>query len=313
MPASWKEASHNSTILASFHVSDADPETIFTISMLGSFPGFLLPNVNRWEGQLQLPPSDEANLTNVSHPIEHPSGKATRVELTGPETVSPRQKMLAVVIEAGPQTWYLKLSGAETTVTAQEKNFDAFVQAFRPPASGLPTPAARPPTDFSALRPSATTVSEKLAKWIAPPEWAAEPPPSPTSPRALAFKVGAEPSTAEVVITRFQRDDAGSMLNNINRWRDQVRLGPIARIEELDPHKDVEQIMIAGEQSIVFDFAGPDKAALEKRLVVALTERGEEVWFFKISGAPSVVAAQREAFAHFLSSIEFAKADAKSQ
>ena len=42
-------------------------------------------NVNRWEGQLHLPPSPEADLPKLVKDADLPAGKAQVVDLTGPD------------------------------------------------------------------------------------------------------------------------------------------------------------------------------------------------------------------------------------
>src|SRR5687768_2753008 len=68
LPANWKVLRVNSQMTyASFHVADGLKP--LTVSELPEGGAATLPNVNRWENQLGLPPSDQADLGKVVTPI----------------------------------------------------------------------------------------------------------------------------------------------------------------------------------------------------------------------------------------------------
>ena len=63
--------------------------------------------------------------------------------------------------------------------------------------------------------------------------------------------------------------------------------------------------------SVEFDQPGDDKSP-PRKMVIVLASVGPDLWFFKLTGPPETIAAQRGAFDAFMKSLEFApEGDAK--
>ena len=88
---------------------------------------------------------------------------------------------------------------------------------------------------------------------------------------------------AEVSVSVFDRP-TGDRLSNVNRWRGQADLQPVAS------EKDVpaQPISVNGKEGAMFDFAGSGGDA--KRVRVAMIYDGQQVWFFKLQGPAGAVA-----------------------
>lgn len=96
---------------------------------------------------------------------------------------------------------------------------------------------------------------------------------------------------------------AGQALANVNRWRAQIGLGPMKKI---DQDKDVEFIEVAGKPGALFDLYQKDnKNPKPNRIMVVMHLRGERVWFVKMAGTIGAVELQREAFRRFVGSLNF--------
>jgi hypothetical protein len=120
--------------------------------------------------------------------------------------------------------------------------------------------------------------------------------------RALSFQIASGDKKAEVAVTRLPGQNADQVLAYINIWRGEAGLKPVQDVNIAD----AKRVPIAGRESLVFDFAGPEGAAdPAKRVVVAMCVRGQDIWFFKLFGDAPVVAAQHDAFQKFISSVEF--------
>lgn len=76
-PDHWQELEASGLRYAAFRFGHADHPIELTVVPLGAEAGSLLANVNRWRGQLNLPPLNEAGLANV----------VMRHELSGREVV----------------------------------------------------------------------------------------------------------------------------------------------------------------------------------------------------------------------------------
>jgi hypothetical protein len=93
----------------------------------------LLPNVNRWRGQLGLAPATEADLANLPT-IDASGGKATLIEFSGTDgrTGKPAQ-LIGLVLPLGGQTWFYKLMGDADIVAQQKDALVKFVQSAKYP------------------------------------------------------------------------------------------------------------------------------------------------------------------------------------
>ncbi len=90
--------------------------------------GGLAANVNRWRGQLGLPPITEVLTTS----IEIAGGKAEVVDMSGTDakTGQPSRLVGAIVPQTG-QTWFYKLMGAGAVVERENDAFIKFVQSVK--------------------------------------------------------------------------------------------------------------------------------------------------------------------------------------
>lgn len=111
------------------------------------------------------------------------------------------------------------------------------------------------------------------------------------------FQVKDGDKQAEVQVTPLP-PSAMSVLSQVNRWRDQVGLGPVSQadLDRAPPKK----LKVAGKECELIDLAGP-----AKRQLVAWFPAGRQVYYVKMIGAPELVGQQREKFESFLSSIQF--------
>jgi hypothetical protein len=101
-----------------------------TVSSAG---GDLLANVNRWRGQIGLPPIGTAELTEVVESIDTLGVSGAYVELTGPASAAKRETILGVRADAGGQTWFVKLKGDADLAQREKARFEAFVKSLKLP------------------------------------------------------------------------------------------------------------------------------------------------------------------------------------
>jgi len=132
-PDGWEELPPSQFLLAKYRVpGQGEAGAEVTVSMLGGSAGGLLPNVNRWRGQLNLGPVDEAGLAALESPIKAGSIDATLITLEGTDLRSGTPaKMLAVVVPLSTETWFFKMTGPIPVVDAQASRFRAFVNDAR--------------------------------------------------------------------------------------------------------------------------------------------------------------------------------------
>ena len=101
--------------------------TRFGASGAGSF----MDNVNRWRGQLGLPPIDDPEAVELKDATVGQDGQGVIVEFENP-SASPRGGKKAVVLVASAQgdLWFFKLSGPTELIDKERPKFDAFVKSL---------------------------------------------------------------------------------------------------------------------------------------------------------------------------------------
>jgi hypothetical protein len=149
-----------------------------------------------------------------------------------------------------------------------------------------------------AANPSSPTV-----EWKLPEGWDEVPA---GEMRYASFKVkGKDGKSADVGIFPLP-GRAGSDLDNVNRWRQQVGQPPVTQ-EELD--KQAETVDVDGQKGQIYDQAGKNVASGEKlRILAAIIRRESVAWFIKLMGDDDLVAQQKPAFVNFTKSLKFGSA-----
>jgi len=295
VPAGWKQLPGNDMRYASFEVAADHPDLLLTVVPLGKDPGSLLSNVNRWEGQIHLPPSSQDDLKDLISPITVAGAPALIFDRTGPAPAdhTQPQRILAAILAHGDRTWFLKLAGPNNLVQAQKPTFDTFVQSI-----WFETPSA-PVTDVVPVPPAPAAPADSALPitFVVPPGWQQETGAKTNPFRVVTFNVTSGAETAEAVVTHTVKD-SGSMLDNINNWRSQVGLDPVDDAAKAPS----EKVMVHGEEATVWNFENP---ATGRQLTLAMIAHGNDWWFFKLGGTATLVISQKSNFNSFVTSIQF--------
>ncbi|HEX2972256.1 MAG TPA: hypothetical protein VHP11_07975 [Tepidisphaeraceae bacterium] len=130
VPAEWTEMPARSMRYATFAVKG---EPTLELAVFRFSPQPLLPNVNRWEGQLGLPPTPEAELGKVVRHLEVNGVGVELVDLLGPAPAAgqPRMQMLGAVINEPGGSWFFKMTGPAEKVGKQKAAFESFLKSTR--------------------------------------------------------------------------------------------------------------------------------------------------------------------------------------
>lgn len=167
--------------------------------------------------------------------------------------------------------------------------------------NSAPAPAATPTAGGNmAATPVATAAGSGLT-WTAPASWQAKPG---SAMRKGSYAVGEGDAVADLSITAFP-GDVGGETANVNRWRGQVSLAPLADAEAA---ATVTRINANGLAIGVVDFAGTGAGA--QRILGAMVPFDGATWFFKLMGPDAVVGKAREDFLAFVKTIKPAGAPA---
>ena len=129
VPAGWQEVAAGQLLVAKFNISgDGGATASVNVSSSPGDGGGLAANVNRWRGQLGLPPVTEILTT----PIDVTGNKAQFVDMSGTnaQTGQPAQ-LIGVVVSLPDRTWFYKLMGDTKVVAGQKDAFTKFVQGVK--------------------------------------------------------------------------------------------------------------------------------------------------------------------------------------
>jgi hypothetical protein len=134
-PADWQAKPLGAMRLGSYAVSsDAGNADISIIAFPGEAGG-LLPNINRWRGQLGLAPLAEADLASAATTLDGAGGlHFTVVDLSGQASGAPA-RMLGAILSFGGQTYFFKLTGPEALVAREKNAFLDFLKTVKAPQS----------------------------------------------------------------------------------------------------------------------------------------------------------------------------------
>lgn len=140
------------------------------------------------------------------------------------------------------------------------------------PRDEKPESDSKRPTGFSATTPSGWKESK------------------PGMMQKAVYLIEADGKTAKASVSTA----GGDVLQNINRWRGQVGLSPLASRDD----GDIKTQTISSQPSLYCEMHGDDQS-----IVVAMTPADKPTWFFKLMGDPDVVRAETETFQTFLKSV----------
>lgn len=295
-PANWKKQAPTAMRQLSYLI-EGEKGTVADVSLivLRGAAGGTLANVNRWRGQLGLPPIDEAGLKGGSQTVSTPTGAAVVVELEGLAPGADPSKdgrMLGAIADRAGDAWFFKMRGNSALVAAEKAHFLEWITTVKPAEPSSAAPSAPP-------QPNPPAASDNLLTWEAPSGWARSP--ASSSMRYATFTVtAADGSKGEIAVTHFG-GDVGGDLENVNRWRQQVNLPPVdaAGLTSL-----ITKITAGPKTLSLIDVTGP-----KARLAAGWTRHGPDTWFFKFTGPDALVASEKEKFTAFLTSIRFTQSE----
>jgi hypothetical protein len=134
VPAGWQEVAGGQFLVAKFTLTgDGGAAAAVNVSSSTSEEGrSLTGNVNRWRGQLGLPPMSDDLGDRLFTNVVVNGGKATLVDLTGKDVRTGQPaRLVGIVVSLPDQTWFYKLMGDAKVVESQKDAFTRFVQGVK--------------------------------------------------------------------------------------------------------------------------------------------------------------------------------------
>lgn len=283
-PDGWTEVPASDFRVASFKITgqNGSQADVSVIPLPGDAGGDF-SNVNRWRGQVGLEPVSVEDFARVAQSIEVDGQSARLYDQAGDSS-----QILAVIQQREGMTWFFKMTGDPQLVAQQKLVFMEFLKSFQftsgPTMAELP--AGHP--DISASAPAGTGLSEGKPRWNVPSGWKEVP-----GGQFLVAKFTMSDGQAAVNISTSP-GNGGGLAANVNRWRKQLGLG------ELTGDELAKSITTVNDQIALVEMSGERSS-----LVGAIVSLPGQTWFYKLMGAPKVVAAQREIFTKFVQEVKY--------
>lgn len=125
-PTGWKPGRSGGMRKAAFNITEGDESGEVTIIDLAKDASPLLPNINRWRGQVGLKEITEAELPKQSEQLKAGDLEATYVKLIGS-----KEAILGAIIYRDNLAWFVKYKGSTKLAEQEEARFKQFVQSIR--------------------------------------------------------------------------------------------------------------------------------------------------------------------------------------
>ena len=309
-PADWEEQPSSGPRRGTFKIHGKDGgEAELSITSFPGDVGGLLANVNRWRGQIQLPPITQSDLAQVMTPLSASGRNISFVDIVSAKPIKDGKKsrVLGGTLALDDETWFFKLSGPDELVAAQKEQFKKFLETIKVEGTpALASSAENTGSKTNAPTPPPLAATAPPFEYKTPPGWV----PQPLSPMRLAsFKVaGSNGAEADISVVSLA-GMAGGDLANINRWRDQLKLPPVSETElaAISSHLNAN-----GHDFLVTDLVSAEPlppSRRKMRIVAAASQQGEQTWFVKMTGDVDLVEAQKNHFFDFLRGLSISDAN----
>ena len=294
VPSGWLERDPSGMRIVDL-VPQGEPTASVTVIVLAGAGGGIEANVNRWRGQVGLAPATNAELNAMPSTLLL-GQPAYLVDLAGRFTGMgdadvPDARLLGVMLNvptgdqgvSGPLGIFVKFTGPRELVDAEQEAFEFFYHSLR---------VAEDVTE------EGENAGTGQLTYSAPEGWTDE---GARGMRVVDLAIdGADLSVIPLEL------DGGGALDNVNRWRGQLGLGPTTA----EGIEAMERVPVLGAQAYLFDETGSYQGMLAgdsipaARMLGALVIGAERSYFIKFVGPEEVVDREEDTFRVFLDSLE---------
>jgi len=128
LPQGWTQSLAGGMRYATIKPAAAGRVDVSVVVLPGAAGGELA-NVNRWRGQIGLPPIDEPALVSARKAIKTPAGTVSVYDFTSEGKVKTR--MVAGTLSAGGNSWFVKMVGDADPVGSSRPDFIHLLETLR--------------------------------------------------------------------------------------------------------------------------------------------------------------------------------------
>ena len=128
-PATWTVKPNGSMRRGSFAIKGDGGEADLSITAFPGATGGLEANLNRWRGQVGLPPQSP---TEVTAAVEKFSANGLDFMLV--DYAGGGNRLIGAIVPFGGNSWFFKLMGPDALVAGQKDTFREFLHTVKEPA-----------------------------------------------------------------------------------------------------------------------------------------------------------------------------------
>lgn len=129
LPRTWTETRGGSAMRFATLRPPVEGRIDVSVTVLPGEAGGELANVNRWRGQIGLPPLDQAALAGARRAVATKAGEVSLYDFTSEGQA--RSRIIAGLASAGGNAWFIKMTGDERAVGAARQDFIRIVESLR--------------------------------------------------------------------------------------------------------------------------------------------------------------------------------------
>ena len=129
LPKAWTETRGGDSMRFATLKPPVDGRIDVSVTVLPGAAGGELANVNRWRGQIGLPPVDDAALARERRAVATKAGQGSLYDFTSEGQA--RSRVVAGLAVSGGNAWFLKMTGDERAVAAARPDFIRIVESLR--------------------------------------------------------------------------------------------------------------------------------------------------------------------------------------
>lgn len=300
VPAGWEELEPTQMRVVNLRPA-GDPELDCALTVLPGDGGGLAANVNRWCGQIGLEHMTDEEIAALPQ-AELLGEAATIVDLRGAysgmgDEAREDWGLLGLVLATDRFTLFVKMTGPAEKVSAERPGFEEFCASLRAVFPGEDDAHAghdHPPGEHPT-EPEAGLFAYEL-----PEGWREGPP-------KMLREVNLEAGAGSQCYVIALGGEAGGLAMNLNRWRGEVGLDPLddAAIDRLPKVEFLGSACPLLEVSGNYQgMGGPEGGGATMTVLGVPLIRAEGSVFVKFVGPEAEIAAERERFLAFITSLE---------
>lgn len=130
-PATWTAKPASAMRKGSYTIKGDGGEADLSITAFPGDTGGLLANLNRWRGQVSLPPLTADQLDANREHVDLGALHVDVVDFAGSANGKPT-RIVGAIVPSGGETWFFKLMGPDALVAKEKPAFREFLNTVRP-------------------------------------------------------------------------------------------------------------------------------------------------------------------------------------